>query len=220
MKILITGTSSGIGLAAARKFLHSGHEVIGIDKQNSAIDDKNYTHFIADVAKKESLPDIDGIEVAFLNAGTQNSGDDIKNNLVGTINAAEKYALCSGIRSVLFNASASAVSGSEFPEYAASKAGILGYMKNLAIRLAPEGVTVNAISLGGVMTSSNAAVMNDKKLWDKIMSVTPLKKWATLDEVAEWVYFLTVINKSMSGENVLIDNGEYKLNQTFVWPEE
>ena len=61
-------------------------------------------------------------------------------------------------------------------------------------------------------------VLEDEESWNKIMDVTPLKKWATLEEVSDWIYFLTVINKSASGQDVLIDNGEYNLNSTFVWP--
>ena len=60
--------------------------------------------------------------------------------------------------------------------------------------------------------------MNDEASWKAIMDVTPLKKWVSLEEAAEWVYFLTVINKSCSGQDVLIDNGEKDLNCTFVWP--
>ena len=52
------------------------------------------------------------------------------------------------------------------------------------------------------------------------MAVTPLGKWATVDEIADWVIFLTVTNRSMSGQNLLIDNGEKDLNPTFVWPED
>ena len=92
-------------------------------------------------------------------------------------------------------------------------------MRNLAIRLAKMGVTVNALSLGGVLTESNSLVMNDEECWKKIMQVTPLKKWMTVDEAAEWVIFLTLINKSMSGQNILVDNGEKDLNPTFVWPD-
>ena len=50
------------------------------------------------------------------------------------------------------------------------------------------------------------------------MEVTPLKKWMTPDEVADWVLFLTLQNRSMSGQNLLIDNGEQDLNPRFVWP--
>ena len=134
------------------------------------------------------------------------------------MNVTEKYAFQKNIKSVLFNASASAHSGFEFPEYVASKAGLIGYMKNVASRLAPLGATANSISLGGVLTDSNAPVMENEKCWNQIMEVTPLKKWATLEEVCDWVYFLTVINKSASGQDILIDNGEYNLNSTFVWP--
>ena len=93
-------------------------------------------------------------------------------------------------------------------------------MKNLAIRLAPRGVTVNAISPGGVLTESNTPVTGDPALWQRIMDVTPLKKWASTDEIADWVIFLTLTNRSMSGQNLLIDNGEKDLNSTFVWTEQ
>lgn len=217
MKVLITGSSKGIGEAVAKMFLAKGYEVIGIDLLPSSINDKNYIHYIADVSKKNTLPNIDDIEIIFNNAGKQND-HDIANNLVGAMNVTEKYAFQDKIKSVLFNASASARSGFEFPEYVASKAGVVGYMKNVAIRLAIYGATANSISLGGVLTDSNAPVMDNEESWNEIMAATPLKKWATLNEVCDWVYFLTVVNKSASGQDILIDNGEYNLNSTFVWP--
>ena len=217
MKVLITGSSKGIGQAIAKRFLKEGHEVIGLDLLPASIKDKNYTHYISDVSKKKNLPYLEGIEIIINNAGKQND-HDIENNLVGAMNVTEKYAFQENIKSVLFNASASAHSGFEFPEYVASKAGLIGYMKNVASRLAPLGATANSISLGGVLTDSNAPVMENEKCWNQIMEVTPLKKWATLEEVCDWVYFLTVINKSASGQDILIDNGEYNLNSTFVWP--
>lgn len=217
MRVLVTGSSKGIGEAVAERFLKEGHEVIGFDLLPSSINNKNYTHYVCDVSKKKNLPSLEGINIIINNAGKQND-HDIENNLVGAMNVTEKYAFQDDIKSVLFNASASAHSGFEFPEYVASKAGLLGYMKNVASRLAPLGATANSISLGGVLTDSNAPVMENAKCWNEIMDATPLKKWATLEEVCDWVYFLTVINKSASGQDVLIDNGEYNLNSTFVWP--
>ena len=41
----------------------------------------------------------------------------------------------------------------------------------------------------------------------------------TEDELAEWVWFLTADNRSASGIDVLVDNGELALNSTFVWPD-
>ena len=217
MKILITGASKGIGKAVAERFLENGFNVVGLDLLESAINHPNYEHYICDVSKKKSLPNIKDIYYIFNNAGTQNK-NDIENNLVGSMNVTEKYAFQPEIKAVLFNASSSAHSGFEFPEYVASKAGLLGYMKNVATRLAEFGAIANSISLGGVLTDSNAPVMEDAKSWEQIMEATPLKKWTTLSEVCDWVYFLLVKNKSASGQDFLIDNGEYNLNSTFVWP--
>ncbi len=219
MNILITGASGGIGSAVAQRFLSMGHSVYGIDTASAAVGHPAYRHFIADLRDPSSLPEIGDVGILFNNAGTQNSGDDLGNNLTGSINVTEKYIRDNpALRSILFNASASAVSGQEFPVYAASKAGLVGYMKNVAIRVAPRGVTCNAISLGGVYTPLNDPVVDDPVLWDRIMSVTPMKKWMMPDEVADWVVFLTLTNRSMSGQNLLIDNGEHDLNDTFVWP--
>ena len=217
MRILITGSSKGIGKAVAERFLEEGFEVIGLDRLETTIKNDSYQHFVCDVSKKKSLPSIKDVDYIFNNAGTQNE-DDIKNNLIGSINVTEKYAFQPGIKAVLFNASSSAHSGFEFPEYVASKAGLLGYMKNVATRLAELGATANSISLGGVLTDSNSPVMEDAESWEQIMAATPLKKWTTLSEVCDWVYFLLVNNKSASGQDFLIDNGEYNLNSTFVWP--
>ena len=217
MKILITGSSKGIGKSTSEYFLSKGYEVIGLDKLDSSISNPHYHHYNCDISIDE-LPEINDLDYIFSNAGTQNSGKDIDNNLKGAMRVIKKYSSLKSLKSILFNASASARSGFEFDEYVASKAGLVGYMKHIASTLSNRGITVNSISLGGVMTDSNNTVMNDKDSWNKIMNVTPLKKWMKLEEVNEWVYFLLVINKSMSGQDLLIDNGEYNLNNTFVWP--
>lgn len=216
--VLVTGSAKGIGRATALYFLERGYEVAGIDISESTIHHEKYAHHIADISEREALPEIDNIEYLILNAGVQNSGRDIDINLKGTMNCGEKYAVQKSVKSVLINASASAHTGFEFPEYTASKAGLLGYMKNLAWRLAEEGKIVNSLSFGGVLTSSNDAVLDDPKLWDDIMKITPLKKWMSEVECAEWIYFMMVKNRSCTGQDILIDNGEKDLNCTFVWP--
>ena len=77
MKVLITGTSRGIGLAVAKRFLDDGHEVIGLDLLPSSINHPHYQHYVCDIKKKNSLPNIEGINIIFNNAGLQNSKDDI-----------------------------------------------------------------------------------------------------------------------------------------------
>lgn len=215
MKVVITGTTQGIGRAVALKFLAEGHLVIGIDKQSSSIAHPNYEHCICDVYDGK-LPDISDVEILVNNAGEQDGGRDIDVNLKGAIKVTEKYALQPKIKSVVFVASASARSGAEFPEYAASKGGLVAYMKNVALRISHYGATSNSLSPGGVTTSLNDRVMNDPELWAQIMDETPLKKWATAEEIAEWVYFVAVVNKSMTAEDILIDNGEY-MNAKFIW---
>lgn len=225
MKVLITGTSRGIGRACAIKFLEENHTVIGIDKvqdtikTDSSVKNSNfYTHFKVDILKKE-LPKIDDVEILINNAGIQTACEkDIEVNLLGTMNVTKKYAFQPKIKSVLFNSSVSALTGNEFPEYVASKAGINGYMKNCAIQLANEyKATCNALCFGGVATELNKCVMEDKKLWKKIMDITPFKRWATVQETAEWIYFMTVTNRFCTGQTIDISGGERNCANLFVW---
>ena len=215
MKILITGTSQGIGKAIAELFLKENHEVIGIDRQPKSIEHQNYTHFTCDVRDKEKLPEIGGVQILVNNAGTQNE-DDIDTNLKALIYITEKYGIQKDIKSILSIGSASAHTGAEFPEYCASKGGVLAYTKNVAMRVAPFGATCNSLDPGGVLTPLNECVINDPELWSKIMDETPLKRWATPEEIAEWAYFLTVTNKFCTGQSILVDGGE-AINYNFVW---
>ena len=151
MKVLITGTHRGIGLAIAEKFLAEGHTVVGIDRLPSTIDNPSYTHIIGDVRDFNTLPDVEDVEVLINNAGSQ-CEEDIDINLKALIGITERYGVREGIRSVLNIGSASGHTGSEFPEYAASKGGVLAYTKNVAIRIAPFGATCNSLDPGGVIT--------------------------------------------------------------------
>ena len=218
MKILITGTSQGIGKAIAEQFLQKGHDVIGIDRQASDIRHESYKHYQCDVRDYDNLPDIQDINVLINNAGTQNE-NDIDINLKALLHITEKYGIQEHIHSILNIGSASAHTGAEFPEYCASKGGILAYTKNVAMRIAPYGATCNSLDPGGVLTPLNECVMTDPVLWEQIMDETPLKRWATPEEIAEWAYFLTMINGFCTGQNILVDGGE-SINYHFVWKNE
>ena len=215
MNILITGTSQGIGKAIAQLFLEKGHRVIGIDRQTASIADGNYTHYVCDIRDTDSLPTLTDINVLINNAGTQNE-HDIDINLKALISITERYGVQESIKSILNIGSASAHTGSEFPEYCASKGGVLAYTKNVAMRVAKFGATCNSLDPGGVTTSLNECVMGDPVLWEKIMDETPLKRWATPEEIAEWAYFLTVTNTFCTGQSIVVDGGE-SVNYNFVW---
>lgn len=215
MKVLVTGTSQGIGRAIAEMFLSNGHHVVGLDRQETSLTCVNYTHVLCDV--RGELPDIDGVEILVNNAGVQNE-DDIDVNLKALIRVTEKYGIRKGIKSILNIGSASGHTGSEFPEYCASKGGVIAYTKNVALRVAAFGAVCNSLDPGGVLTPLNDCVVNDPVLWNEIMGQTPLRRWATSEEIAQWAYFLTVTNRFCTGQSIVVDGGE-SINSKFVWPE-
>lgn len=215
MKVVISGTSSGIGKATALLFLEKGYLVYGIDRNKSAIDNPNYTHYMKDI-RDSNLPEVKDVDVIVANAGVQDENDAISINLMGTINFINKYQDSNNLKSILLIASSSARNGAEFPLYSTSKGGVVSYMKNLALNMAKRKVTVNSISPGGVITPLNKHILENEELYSQVLNETLLKKWAEAREIAEWIYFLTVINKSMTGEDLLIDNGEI-LKSNFIW---
>ena len=218
MRVLITGTSSGIGRGIADKFLEEGHTVTGIDRREGSIQNDGYAHICMDIRDKSEYPELEPFDIVINNAGVQNE-DDIDVNLKGTIGITEKYGIHPGIKAVLMIGSASGHNGSEFPEYVASKGGVLSYTKNVALRIAKYGATCNSLDFGGVLTELNKPVMEDEALWNEIMEQTPLKRWMTVEETADWAYFMTVTNHFCTGQNILIDGLEAG-NAHFVWPEE
>ena len=217
MNVLITGTSSGIGRGCAEYFLNEGHLVYGFDKNAATIQHPKYTHFCLDIRDKSSYPELPSVDILINNAGVQDK-DDIDVNLKGTISITEHYAIHPAIRSVIMIGSASGHTGSEFPEYAASKGGVLAYTKNVAMRIAPYQATCNSLDFGGVLTDLNRPVMEDQNLWNQIIDLTPLKRWMTVEEAAQWIYFMAVTNRFCTGQNILIDGLEAG-NCNFIWPE-
>lgn len=217
MKVLVTGTSQGIGKAIAELFLKHGHDVTGIDRMEASVRHDRYTHIRCDVRTIDSIPDIEDVEILINNAGTQNE-DDIDINLKSLIRITERFGVQKSIRSILNIGSASGHTGSEFPEYCASKGGVIAYTKNVALRVAAFGATCNSLDPGGVYTPLNDCVVNDPVLWQEIMEQTPMKRWATTEEIARWAYFMTVENRFCTGQSIVVDGGE-SINSHFVWPE-
>ncbi len=224
-RVIISGTSRGIGKAVAELFVsvrddHNNlmYDVFGIDKNPVEIEflthAPNYHHYIADV--RDTLPDIEFPEIVIANAGTQDDDDSIDVNLVGLINFCEAYADQPCIQAVCTVASASAHSGAEFPRYTASKGGVVAYTKNLALRVAKYGAVCNSISPGGVYTPINEHIVQDKNKLDAVLNEAILHRWASAEEIAQWIYFITAVNKSATAQDFLVDNGEMA-KSNFIW---
>ncbi len=218
MNVVISGTSSGIGKACALLFLAKDHTVYGFDLSGPTIVHPRYHHVIHDIRdpKLPATPMPLAPHIIICSAGTLEESEAIDVNLTGTIGFVRHFVNAPSLRSILFIASASARNGAEFPFYVASKAGIVGYMKNLALEVAKRGITCNSISPGGVITPANDHILDDERLWKAVLAETLLGKWAEAEEIAELAYFLTVRNRSITGEDILIDNGEM-LKSNFIW---
>ena len=216
MRVLVTGASGGIGSAIVEMFIGGGHQVIGMDINPAVLEHPNYVHVIHDITDTD-YPEIEGVEVLVNCAGIQTQTEyDIAVNLTATVNLTEFYAFQENIKSVVNIASSSGLTGSEFPHYAASKGGLVSYTKNLAIRLAKYGACANSLCPGGVITDLNKHILESPELYEAVLSESLLHKWADASEIAQWTYFIACINKSMTGENILIDNGE-AVKANFIW---
>ena len=92
--------------------------------------------------------------------------------------------------------------------YAASKAGLLGFTRALALELAPEKITVNGISPGPVATEINTPILQNPELNRQFISRIPVGRWGQVEEVgALAVYLCSEDAGFITGTDLLIDGG-------------
>lgn len=92
--------------------------------------------------------------------------------------------------------------------YCASKAGLLGFTRALALELAPEKITVNGISPGPVATEINTPVLQNPELNQQFVSSIPLGRWGQVEEVGKLaVYLCSEEAGFITGTDMLIDGG-------------
>ncbi|MEE9618528.1 MAG: 3-oxoacyl-[acyl-carrier-protein] reductase, partial [Anaerolineae bacterium] len=90
--------------------------------------------------------------------------------------------------------------------YAASKAGIIGFTKSLAKELGPRNITVNAVAPGFIPTTLTADMPEEWK--QRVIEMTPLKRMGQPEEVAYAVAFLASDEASfITGETLTVDGG-------------
>jgi NAD(P)-dependent dehydrogenase (short-subunit alcohol dehydrogenase family) len=236
---LITGGTTGIGLASARLFQHEGARVFVTGRNPETLSEArkllppDITVLQADSA---SLADLDRLvtqlkaqagrlDVLFVNAGigefrsleeaSEAHWDRIMDvNLKGAFFLAQKaLPLLGQGASVVFTTSV--VDRKGFPgtaAYSASKAGLAGLARVLAVELAPRGIRVNSLAPGPIDTPIHAKLGMTEEALDAFRSgITeriPLKRMGTDEEVAKAALFLASRDSGyITGEELMVDGG-------------
>lgn len=92
--------------------------------------------------------------------------------------------------------------------YAATKAGLLGFTKALALELAPEGITVNGISPGPFATEMNRPLLTNPELSQFFLSRIPLGQWGQVEDIGALAVFLCSDHaRFITGADILVDGG-------------
>ena len=232
--VLVTGSSRGLGAAIAVKFAEHGanvilnarHEPTELIQQIKDLGVQVW--FIqADISSprdiEEMVHQLDDhqidVDVLVNNAGInrdklmigmrEKDFDDVVNtNLIGTFRVTQplfKRMLKRRTGVIINMASVVGEHGNiGQANYAASKAGVIGFTKAVAQEGALRGVRCNAIAPGMIASSMTAAI--DEKRQKEIKERIPLKRLGTAEEVAQTALFL-VQNDYLTGEVINVDGG-------------
>ena len=234
--ILITGASGGIGQELVKKFVSLDGNVIGsgtkaekldlIKKKYPSIKVKKFDiseHSKIEEFVSEASLELGGLDILINNAGTNVDNlslrmKDEEWKKVIDINLTSTFLLTKhAIKKMLKNKFGRVVNITSVvghtgnlgqSNYAASKAGIIGMSKSLAIEYAKKNITVNCVSPGFIVSDMTMNIAEKLKLY--LTSRIPMGKLGTGEDVSNCVAFLSSEQASyVTGETIHVNGGMY-----------
>ena len=225
--VLVTGGNRGIGLAIAKSFAAAGDKVAITHRSGEA--PEGLFGVKCDVTSAEDVERAFGeieaqhgpVEVLVANAGITRdtlllrmSDEDfaavLDTNLVGSFRVAKRASkgmlrLKRG-RIVLISSVVGLSGSAGQANYAASKAGLVGFARSVAREIGSRGITCNVVAPGFVDTDMTAVLSDDRK--KEILKQVPLNRYASVDEVAGVVRFLASEDAAyITGAVIPVDGG-------------
>ncbi|MFV8243231.1 SDR family oxidoreductase [Mycolicibacterium peregrinum] len=237
---LVTGGTSGIGLATARRLADEGAYVFVTGRDRTRLDAAVASigaHGIqSDISKIEDLDALaeeigkhgKGLDVVFANAGggdfatlaevtPEHYRDNFDRNVAGTVFTVQKVLplLNEGASIVLAGSTAASEGMAAFGLYAASKAAIRSLGRTWAAELADRKIRVNTVVPGPIETPglTGLAPADQKEgLLDGLASQVPMKRLGRPEEVASAVLFLASEQSNfMTGAELAVDGGQIQV---------
>jgi len=231
MSVIVTGASSGIGLAIAERYLKEGYSVFGLDKDGPTILDNAYHHRITDLNSSTEIGDaINEYQVSDENnvlvnaAGTReivplsnlslDKWNDVLNlNLTAPFLLSKLFSIkikdYGKIGNIINIASTSGVLGEpNRTAYVTSKHALIGLTKQLAIELGGWNIRANSISPGVIRTPLTESYYSNEVQIEKIKSGQFIGHMGTVRDIADIAYFIGKIESEfITGSNFNIDGG-------------
>jgi len=235
-KILITGASGGIGDELVNKFVSLGGNVIGTGTKTEKLDllKKKYSNIkvkkfdISEHSRIEEFIDDVNLELGGLDILVNNAGANADNlslrmkeeewKKIIDINLTSTFLLSkSAIKKMLKNKFGRIVNVTSIvghtgnlgqANYAASKAGIIGMSKSLAIEYAKKNITINCVSPGFIQSNMTMNIAEKVKMY--LTSRIPMGRLGTGVDVSNCVAFLSSSQASyITGETIHVNGGMY-----------
>jgi 3-oxoacyl-[acyl-carrier protein] reductase len=205
MKVLLTGGSRGIGKSIVKIFQKNNHSVYFPSREELDLSKEiilNSTNFdiIINCAGINPIKDFDSaLEKEVMNINYFSPLNIIKQCLPYMIK--NKYGRIVNIGSIWINLSKQGRSA-----YSASKNALDSISRSLTSEYAHNNILCNTVSPGFTDTELTKQNNSEEEILDIIKNI-PVKKMCTTESIAELVYFLTVQNSYITGQNIIIDGG-------------